>query len=358
MIINIFIVVLFNLWISHSEAYDFRDTSMEPSLKTLRSSFPNTSISSKTKNKIKQSSAVLSEGSERSNKGLRRLTNPPNGKYYVSVEQDLVGIRVLKIHSGEPYKQIKIKSNEEGDIYPVGAAPRRMLSRKANPYESSFNSSSNSNSNSNSGFLLPISEEDNAKQHFGRSASIHAHVFMGGNIISRAVVEADLVHLNRLMLESKKTAGGDNYSTEYLDEFMRKLSFTPEILKVSKAEVLLKDTTIVGFYSLYLNEDGELELDNFFVGPQYLYKGYGKMLWDLCLAMARTYGKHSFILWSSKEAEEFYKKRGCVKIGEKPSPADTKRIQPLLKYVLGSSSGSPTSMSVARNSSYHGTYLT
>lgn len=344
------------MWISHSEAYDFRDTSMEPSLKTLRSSFPNTSISNKTKNKIKQSSAVLSEGSERSNKGLRRLTNPLNGKYYVSVEQDLVGFRVLKNQSGEAYKQIKIKSNEEGDKYPVGAAPRRMLSRKANPYESSFNSSSNSNSNS--GFLPPISEEDNANQHFGRSASLHPNVFMGVNIISRAVVEADLVHLNRLMLESKRTAGGDNYSTEYLDEFMRKLSFTPEILKVSKAEVLLKDATRVGFYSLYINEDGELELDNFFVGPQYLYKGYGKMLWDLCLAMARTYGKHSFILWSSKEAEEFYKKRGCVKIGEKPSPADPKRIQPLLKYVLGISRENPTSMSAARNSSYDKTYLT
>jgi len=112
------------------------------------------------------------------------------------------------------------------------------------------------------------------------------------------------------------------------------LSVTPEVLKVSKVKKLLVEKDLAGFYSFYINDEDQLELDNFFLAPNYLYQGYGKTLWSHCLKTAKEYNRDFFILWSSLEAVPFYLKRGCVKIGEKPSPADETLIQPMLRYTI------------------------
>lgn len=148
------------------------------------------------------------------------------------------------------------------------------------------------------------------------------------------VVPEDLDSLNMLMRKSKEYVGGSRYTKEYLDEFMEKLSFTPNLLKVSKAKSLFVNSKLAGFYSFYINPSNQLELDNFFIDVDFLYKGFGKILWQHCLETAaacypdRTY----FVLWSSLEGLSFYLKRGCIKIGEKPSPVDPKLVQPILKY--------------------------
>lgn len=153
----------------------------------------------------------------------------------------------------------------------------------------------------------------------------------------RDAVEDDLPHLNSLLRHSKEVAGESNphYTVRYLDDFMDKLSVTPEVLRVSKVKVLYVDDQLAGFYSFYINSDEELELDNFFLDPKFLYQGYGKKLWDHCLLTAQEYkGIRHFVLWSSLEGVDFYTKRGCVKIDEKPSPADKTLIQPMMKYDL------------------------
>jgi N-acetylglutamate synthase-like GNAT family acetyltransferase len=108
--------------------------------------------------------------------------------------------------------------------------------------------------------------------------------------------EADLPSLNTLMRASKEKAGGDNYTKEYLDEFMKLLSVTPEVLEISKVKILFVDQTLAGFYSFYINEGKELELDNFFLDPKFLYQGYGKKLWAHCLATAQEYKREFSIL--------------------------------------------------------------
>ncbi len=151
----------------------------------------------------------------------------------------------------------------------------------------------------------------------------------------RDATESDLPALNTLMRTSKEAAGGANYTQEYLDEFMKLLSVTPEVLAVSKVKKLFVNEELAGFYSFYINDKDQLELDNFFLTPNFLYKGYGKVMWTQCLETAKEYKDRSyFILWSSLEAVSFYSKRGCKKIGEKPSPADKTRVQPMFQYNL------------------------
>jgi len=157
----------------------------------------------------------------------------------------------------------------------------------------------------------------------------------GSNIDFRDALEEDLPNLNSLMRRSKEVAGGSNYTKEYLDKFMKELSVTPKVLAVSKIEILLVDQKVAGFYSFYINDGTELELDNFFLAPEFLYQNFGKRMWSHCLGTAEEYeGRKQFVLWSSLEAVNFYTKRGCKKIGEKPSPADLTRIQPMFRYDL------------------------
>ena len=152
-------------------------------------------------------------------------------------------------------------------------------------------------------------------------------------ITFRDATEDDLPALNALMRSSKELAG--RYKKEYLDEFMKQLSVTSKVLAVSKVKVLFIENKLAGFYSFYINDTDQLELDNFFLAPDVLYKGYGKVLWSHCLDTAREYkDRRHFILWSSLEGVSFYLKRGCVKIGEKPSPADTTLVQPMFQYNL------------------------
>ena len=155
-----------------------------------------------------------------------------------------------------------------------------------------------------------------------------------GNTTFHDITPGDLPELNKLMRSSKKAAS-KRYTEEYMDQFMELLSFTPEVLKKSKAKKLLVEGELAGFYSFYVNKDGFLELDNFFLAPQFLFKGYGKFLWEESLRTAREYGEQAhFIIWSSLEACTFYLKRGCIKIGEKPSPVDESLMQPLFTYSL------------------------
>lgn len=328
MIINIYILILFNLLISNSDACESLESSTNSNTLFRGSYLP----PPRAKNKLKQSS-VLVEGSEKANRGLRRLTNPPTVNNVYSDQDTWWGISSLKINSAETGKSLKTNNSyEEGPTHDF-LQYTKLPSRKQNNQQETSPST---------GFLQSKCEGVIPNQFLKRDVSLSPFpsVLPGGHF--RIVLPTDLEALNDLMIDSKKAAGGANYSDEYLRNFRRELSLTPEILKISKAEALVIGNIYIAFYSFYMNPDKQLELDNFFVAAKYLHRGYGKLLWARCLTMATTFGKDSFILWSSPEAVDFYKKRGCVKIGEKASPADRSRIQPLLKFVFGDAGANHT----------------
>ena len=78
----------------------------------------------------------------------------------------------------------------------------------------------------------------------------------------------------------------------------------------------------------------KMNVDNFFLHPDYIGKGWGKKMWELCCADAKQMGKTEFIIWSEPNAEKFYQRMGCIKIGERPSPMMPDRRPPIMKYTL------------------------
>lgn len=137
--------------------------------------------------------------------------------------------------------------------------------------------------------------------------------------------------INTLLRASKAYWG---YDEKFMNLFMQKLGISKSYLLKNKIKLLYLNGDITGFYNFILNNDGDLELDNFFLHPQYIGKGLGKKLWDACCQTAREYKKNEFIIWSDPNAEPFYNRMGCKKIGGRSSPIMPNRCPSVLKYIL------------------------
>jgi len=90
----------------------------------------------------------------------------------------------------------------------------------------------------------------------------------------------------------------------------------------------------VGFCSLLPIDPGTVELDDLFIEPDDIGKGYGQRLWDHAVSVARESGFARIVLVSDPYAEPFYARQGAVRIGEKTSSLRTGRVLPVMEYQL------------------------
>lgn len=141
----------------------------------------------------------------------------------------------------------------------------------------------------------------------------------------------DLTAINYLMRISKAYWGYDDI---FLDLFMEHISVTIDYLEKNSIKLLYENNTLIGFYSFSPNADKEIELDYFFLHPDYIGKGFGKKLWIACCETAKDMKLQEFIVWSDPYAEGFYLKMGCEKIGIRESFVMPNRFPPLLKFNL------------------------
>jgi len=90
---------------------------------------------------------------------------------------------------------------------------------------------------------------------------------------------------------------------------------------------------LAGFYGLEPETDG-IGLDYMFVEPDLIGRGIGRALWRHAATIARTLGHPALIVVSDPNAEGFYLKMGCHRIGTRPSELDGARRLPLLRFAL------------------------
>ena len=150
-------------------------------------------------------------------------------------------------------------------------------------------------------------------------------------IILKDAVFSDLNEINILLRLSKAYWG---YDEGFLDRFMKKLGITHSYMEKHNIKLFYIDECLAGFFNFSINNDNLFELDNFFLQPNYIGKGAGRKLWDACCQVAVEQGKDGFIIWSDPNAENFYLKMGCEKIGVRQSPMMPDRYPPILKFKL------------------------
>ena len=148
------------------------------------------------------------------------------------------------------------------------------------------------------------------------------------NIRPARTDEAQL--LSALALRSKARWG---YAPSFLAACREALTLTPAYIEENAVYVLENDG-IIGFYALRATDAGGRELDYLYLEPSAIGRGYGKLLWQHAVTMARQLGWPDFAIAADPHAEPFYLRMGARRIGEIESEAEAGRRLPLLQLSL------------------------
>jgi GNAT superfamily N-acetyltransferase len=121
------------------------------------------------------------------------------------------------------------------------------------------------------------------------------------------------------------------YDDAFLDACREELSVSPAHMDVDRVRVIEGSGSIHGFYRLSIEGDeGCVEL--LFVDPESMGRGYGRVLWDDMIGVARGAGLTVVILDSDPNAEAFYRVMGCMEAGQAPSGSIPGRMLPRLRF--------------------------
>ena len=138
--------------------------------------------------------------------------------------------------------------------------------------------------------------------------------------------------LTEIAMRSKAHWG---YSAEFMANVRADLEVRPEkFMPGFHVYVLETEDEMIGFYSLRPENAESVILEDLFIEPQHIGKGYGKELWDHSLAVAQSLGYRKVTLISDPYAEPFYARQGAVLTGETESNALAGRMLPLMEYIF------------------------
>jgi len=142
------------------------------------------------------------------------------------------------------------------------------------------------------------------------------------------VEEADL--LTDLGLRAKAVWG---YNAGFLARCRAAMTVKAANIAARPHAVAELNGRIAGFYGFEPEPDG-VGLDYLFVEPDLIGRGVGRALWAHAVATARRLGHRALIVVSDPNAEGFYLRMGCRRIGTRPSELEDGRQLPLLRLLL------------------------
>lgn len=131
------------------------------------------------------------------------------------------------------------------------------------------------------------------------------------------IIEKAIPNDHEILTEiTKKSKAYWGYSEEQILKWSNNLTITQDYIKCNAVFKLIANNIIVGYYSFIPEEEKSIKLDNLFILPQYIGKGFGKYLMIDFLNRMKEIKIEKITLDSEPNAELFYSKMGFVKIGE------------------------------------------
>lgn len=130
------------------------------------------------------------------------------------------------------------------------------------------------------------------------------------------IIRANIPDHEVLTEITKKSKAYWGYSDEQMNEWSDSLTIKESYIKSSEIYKLLINNLAIAYYSYFnINED-TVKLDNLFVLPDQIGKGYGKLLMnDFILKIEQNKTKR-IILDADPNAQKFYESFGFIKIGQ------------------------------------------
>ena len=132
---------------------------------------------------------------------------------------------------------------------------------------------------------------------------------------------------------TKKSKAYWGYSEEQIEIWSEQLTITESYIETNAVYKLVLDTATIGYYSYFYENDKTIQLDNLFVLPDDIGKGFGQILMNDFLNRMQSMGINKIILESEPNAENFYARFGFVKVGAIETSIKN-RFLPLMELIL------------------------
>jgi len=124
------------------------------------------------------------------------------------------------------------------------------------------------------------------------------------------------------------------YDAAFMRVVAGDLTVTPSAIKTHEVWILEENGTILGFFQVKLGDPAWLE--DCWLEPEAIGKGYGRQLWEQALSVARDGGAWAMEFNAEPFAMGFYEHMGAVQVGETPSRFIPGRKLPLMRIPLES----------------------
>jgi GNAT superfamily N-acetyltransferase len=116
---------------------------------------------------------------------------------------------------------------------------------------------------------------------------------------------------------TKKSKAFWGYSDEQIEIWSEFLTVSTTYIETNSVYKLVVEDKIVGYYSFLYQDKQTIKLDNLFVLPEFIRKGFGRILMNDFLTNVKKITEiNKIILNSEPNAEMFYAKLGFVKVGQ------------------------------------------
>jgi len=145
--------------------------------------------------------------------------------------------------------------------------------------------------------------------------------------INRAKSE-DAERLKQIAIASKSYWG---YSEHLISQWAQTPIITSESINKDKVYLARVNSLIIGWYRLLIRLPAVV-LEDLWVLPDYIGKGVGRNLFEHAIQQAKLSGAQYLELEADPNAEPFYARMGCQRIGENIS--EWGRAIPRMRYYL------------------------
>ncbi len=132
---------------------------------------------------------------------------------------------------------------------------------------------------------------------------------------------------------TKKSKAYWGYSEEQILKWKDNLTISKEYIENNNTFKLTIENKVLGYYSYIIYKENYVKLDNFFLLPDCIGKGFGNILMIDFLKRIKQESFEKIILNSEPNAENFYLKFGFRKIGEFETSIKN-RFMPIMEMKL------------------------
>ncbi len=144
--------------------------------------------------------------------------------------------------------------------------------------------------------------------------------------IERAL-SSDAKRITELTIQSKDYW---NYGPKQIEEWRDELTITPEYINENQVYKLKITDKLIGFYAYRPENQKKVKLNFLFVEPEYIGKGYGKLLLsDFLKRIGKKFEK--VVLDADPNAEKFYRRMGFKVIGQLKSSIENRSL-PIMEF--------------------------